>query len=164
VKTVYYIGLDVHKETTQMVVLENRGKEPIAAKALSNDPLKVAKAILPYREKGTVQVAYEVGCLGYVLYWTLTRFKIGCRVIPPNKVFHQGADARVKTDKRDALDIVRMLRQEEGESIGIPSREDEATRNLLCCRGDLKDDVKRTKQRRLKFLLRHGYIYDSDRY
>jgi transposase len=161
---VYYIGLDVHKETTQMAVLENRGKEPVATKALSSDPMKVVKAILPYREKGEVQVAYEAGCLGYVLYRTLTKFKIDCRVIPPNKVFHGGNGERVKTDKRDALAIAWMLRREEGESIGIPSREDEATRDLLRCRSDLKDDVKRTKQRLLKFLLRHGYMYDRDRY
>ena len=31
-KKVYYIGLDVHKDKTQMAVLEMRGKEPVAVK------------------------------------------------------------------------------------------------------------------------------------
>jgi transposase len=57
-----------------------------------------------------------------------------------------------------------MLRRDEGESITIPSPEDEAARDLIRCRSDLKDDQKRTKQRLLKFLLRHGYNYDTDKY
>jgi transposase len=78
-------------------------------------------------------------------------------------VFH-GGDEKIKTDHRDAVDIAWMLRRDEGESIYIPSKEDEATRDLLRCRGDLQEDLKRAKQRMLKFLLRHGYEYDTNRY
>jgi transposase len=162
-KTVYYIGLDVHKEAIQMAVLSTRGTEPVAAKRIANTPLTVVKELLPYREKGTVQVAYEAGCLGYTLYRSLTEFGFDCRVIAPNKVFH-GNDEKVKTDKRDAADIAWMLRREEGQSIAIPSREDEAARDLLRCRGDLQEDLKRAKQRMLKFLLRHGRNYETNRY
>ncbi|GHT86345.1 hypothetical protein FACS1894137_11770 [Spirochaetia bacterium] len=70
----------------------------------------------------------------------------------------------MKTDKRDAVDIAWMLRRDEGESIAIPIQEDEATRDLIRCCGDLKDDQKRAKQRLLKFLLRHGYQYDGENY
>jgi transposase len=148
-----------------MAVLGARGKEPVVEKALSGDPEKAAKEIMPYRAKGKVEVAYEAGCLGYVLYRILERYKIDCRVIPPNKVFHGGGSGeRVKTDRRDALDIAWMLRRGEAESIAIPSRGDEAVRDLLRCRGDLKEELKRTKQQLLKFLLRKGYRYESDRY
>jgi transposase len=168
--TAYYVGLDVHKDTIQMAVLGNQGKEPVTAKGLPNDPYKVVKALAPYQEKGDVQVAYEAGCMGYTLYRSLTEFGFDCRVIPPNKVFHRGgteeSDRRsaVKTDKRDAVDIAWMLRRDEGESIAIPSQEDEAARDLIRCHSDLKDDQKRGKQRLLKFLLRHGYHYDTDNY
>jgi transposase len=164
-KTVYYVGLDVHKDTIQMAVLGNQGKEPVTAKGLPNDPYKVVKALAPYQEKGDVQVAYEAGCMGYTLYRSLTEFGFDCRVIPPNKVFHRGGtEEKVKTDKRDAIDIAWMLRRDEGESIAIPSPEDEAARDLIRCRSDLKDDQKRAKQRLLKFLLRHGYNYDEGEY
>jgi transposase len=46
----------------------------------------------------------------------------------------------------------------------VPDREDEAARDLLRCRGDMQDDLKRAKQRLLKFLLRHGHIYENTRY
>jgi transposase len=162
-RKVYYVGLDVHKETIQMAVLDTKGEKPISAKGMPNDPIKVVKELAPYQDKGKVQVAYEAGCLGYTLYRTLTEFGFDCRVIPPNKVFHKDNE-RIKTDPRDAIDIAWMLRRNEGESIAIPSPEDEAARDLLRCRGDLQEDLKRAKQRMLKFLLRHGYNYETNRY
>jgi transposase len=70
----------------------------------------------------------------------------------------------VKTDYRDAVDIARMLRRHEGESIAIPAKEDEATRDVIRCRGDLMENLKGMKQRLLKFLLRKGVNYETDRY
>jgi len=163
-KKVYYIGLDVHKDNTQMAVMEMKSKEPVAVKVIDSDPLKVAKAILPYQREGKVRVAYEAGCMGYTLYRVLTEMKIDCQIIAPNKVFRGGNNEKIKTDKRDAVAIAWMLRRDEGAGIAVPDREDEAARDLLRCRGDMKDDLKRAKQRLLKFLLRHGHIYENTRY
>ena len=85
-------------------------------------------------------------------------------MISPNKVFRGGSDARIKTDTRDATAIAWMLRREEGESIAIPTKEDESTRDLVRCREDLQGDLKRAKQRLLKYLLRHGVEYENTRY
>jgi predicted transposase YbfD/YdcC len=63
----------------------------------------------------------------------------------------------------DAADIAWMWR-EEGESIAIPAKEDETARDLLRCRGDLKENLKSMKQRLLKFLLRKGKNCESERY
>ncbi|MDR0302728.1 MAG: IS110 family transposase [Treponema sp.] len=163
-KKVYYIGLDVHKDNTQMAVLEMKGKEPVVIKVIDSDPLKVAKEILPYHREGTVHAGYEAGCMGYTLYRVLTEMKIDCQIIAPNKVFRGGNNEKIKTDKRDATAIAWMLRRDEGAGIAVPDREDEAARDLLRCRGDMQDDLKRAKQRLLKFLLRHGHIYENTRY
>jgi transposase len=157
------VGLDVHKDSIQMAVLDNRNKEPVLAKGLPNRTTRIVKELAKYEEKGEVQVAYEAGCLGYTLYRELVEFGYDCRVIPPNSVFH-GGDGRVKTDCRDAVDIAWMLRRNEGESIAIPAKEDEATRDLIRCRGDLVENLKGMKQRLLKFLLRKGRNYETDRY
>jgi len=162
-KEVYYVGLDVHKDTIQMAVLGSKGKEPVITKGLPNNAMKIVKELGKYNEKGKVLVAYEAGCMGYTLHRTLTEFGYDSRVIPPNKVFHHGED-KVKTDKRDALDIAWMLRRDEGESIAIPTKEDEAVRDLIRCRGDLQENLKSMKQRLLKFHLRKGLNYESDRY
>jgi transposase len=157
------VGLDVHKDSIQMAVLDNRNKEPVLAKGLPNRTTRIVKELAVYEEKGEVQIAYEAGCLGYTLYRELVEFGYDCRVIPPNSVFH-GGDGRVKTDSRDAADIAWMLRRNEGESIAIPTKEDEATRDLIRCRGDLAGNLKGMKQRLLKFLLRKGRNYETDRY
>jgi transposase len=163
-RKVYYIGLDGHKDNTQMAVLEMRGNEPVAIKVIDSDPNKVAKAILPYRREGTVHVGYEAGCMGYTLYRVLMEMKIDCQIIAPNKVFRGENNERIKTDKRDATAIAWMLRRDEGAGIAVPEKEDEAARDLLRCRGDMQDDLKRAKQRLLKFLLRQGHIYENTRY
>jgi transposase len=160
---VYYVGLDVHKDSIQMAVLDGQCKEPILAKGLPGRATRIMKELAQYQEQGTIQIAYEAGCFGYALYRELTGFGYDCRVIPPNTVFH-GADSKVKTDYRDAVDIAWMLRRNEGESIAIPTREDEATRDLIRCRGDLQENLAGMKQRLLKFLLRKGVNYETDRY
>jgi transposase len=162
-KEVYYVGLDVHKDSIQMAVLDSRKKEPILAKGLPNRVTRIVKELAGYQEKGEVQIAYEAGCLGYTLYRELTAFGFDCRVIPPDTVFH-GGDGQVKTDSRDAVDIAWMLRRNEGESIAIPTKEDEATRDVIRCRGDLVENLKGMKQRLLKFLLRKGVNYETERY
>jgi transposase len=162
-KEVYYVGLDVHKDSIQMAVLDSRGKEPLVAKGLPNRTTRVVKELAEYQKKGDVQIAYEAGCLGYTLYRELLGFGFDCRVIPPNTVFH-GGDGQVKTDNRDAVDIAWMLRRNEGESIAIPTKEDEATRDVIRCRGDLQENLKSMKQRLLKFLLRKGVNYETERY
>jgi transposase len=163
-KKCYYIGLDVHKESIWMAVMVDEKDTPIESKQLPNNYLKVVKAMAPYQEKGNVQVAYEAGCLGYGLQRHLTEFGFDCRVLPPTKVVRPGKDKRIKTDKRDAALIAHMLKRREGESINIPTVADEAGRDLLRCRSDFKDDLKRAKQRLLHFLLRHDKKYETNRY
>jgi transposase len=162
-KEVYYVGLDIHKDSIQMAVLDSWKKEPVLAKGLPNKVTKIVKELAVYQEKGEVQIAYEAGCLGYTLYRELEKFGYDCRVIPPNTVFH-GGDGQVKTDSRDAIDIAWMLRRNEGESITIPTKEDEATRDLVRCRGYLMENLKLMKQRLLKFPLGKGVNYETDRY
>jgi transposase len=104
-KEVYYVGLDVHKGSIQMAILDSRKKEPIVAKGLPNRTTRVVKELTGYQKTGKVQIAYEAGCLGYTLYRELSTFGYDCRVIPPATVFH-GGDGAVKTDYRDAVDIM----------------------------------------------------------
>jgi transposase len=54
-----------------------------------------------------------------------------------------------------------MLQYQKGDSIHVPTRDDEATRDLLRCRTDILDNLRRTKQQLLKFCLRHGREYTA---
>jgi transposase len=117
-----------------------------------------------YKATGKVFASYEAGCLGFAPYHFLKKHGIACEIIPPNKVFRPGNETKLKTDRRDAILIARTLKRGETNSIYVPNRNDEATRDLIRCRGDLVDDLTRAKQRMQKFLLRHGFKYETNNY
>ena len=68
---------------------------------------------------------------------------------------------RVKTDKRDAAKLAKMLRSNDLVAVHIPNRVDEAIRDLCRARTDAVDDLRRGKTRLLALLRRLGYRYDG---
>ena len=158
IRTEYYIGMDVHKDSIQLAVFSATGEEPIYERKLYNDTTLLLKEISRFSEKGKTETAYEAGCLGYVIHRALEKAGINCYVLPANKVAKKRTD-RIKTDKRDARLIGRELRSNSIKPISVPNETDEATRDLLRCREDSGEDLRRAKQRLIKFMIRHGYIY-----
>ena len=154
----YYIGMDVHKEFVQMAVFEERGEEPVYERRLKNDTNLLVNEVKAFNKKGITETAYEAGCLGYVIQRAMEKSGITCHVLPANKVAKNRRD-RIKTDKRDARLIGRELRSKSIRPISVPDAADEAVRDLLRCREDISEDSRRAKQRLLKFLIRHGYIF-----
>ena len=161
-KTVYYMGMDVHKDSVRIAVLKGTEKQTVYEATVGNDIPRIVKKAKELASKGNVVAGYEAGCMGYTLQRSLAAAKIECRVIPPNKVSRKGSE-KIKTDARDAILIARMLKNNEGESIYIPTADDEAARDLLRCREDVKDELLRVKQRLSKLLIRLGFIYDAEK-
>ena len=157
----YYIGMDVHKDFVQIAVYEGNGGEPISERRLANDPTLLVKEAKKYTIKGPTEAAYEAGCTGYVLQRAMAKGGILCYVLPANKVAKKRED-QIKTDKRDARLIGRELRNKSIRPISVPDETDEAARDLLRCREDINEDLRRAKQRLTKFLLRHGYTYHEE--
>ena len=152
----YYIGMDVHKDSVQMAVYEEASTEPIYERRLNNDPELLVKEVSRYSREGETEVAYEAGCLGYVIQRAMEKAGIRCHVLPADKVARKRED-RIKTDKRDARLIARELRSGNIRPVAVPQAEDEATRDLMRCREDANEDIRRVKQRLLKFLLSVTY-------
>jgi transposase len=71
------------------------------------------------------------------------------------------AGDRVKTDKRDARKLARLLRAGELTPVYLPEPTDEAIRDLCRARTDAVDDRRRSRHRLKGFLLRHGYRYQG---
>jgi transposase len=63
---------------------------------------------------------------------------------------------RIKTDRRDAGQLAVLYRAGALTAIHIPSEQEEAARDLLRCREDIRADLLRAKHRLSKCLLRHG--------
>src|SRR5580765_2930483 len=100
-----------------------------------------------------LRVAYAAGPTGYALHRQLARLDVECMVVALIPV--RPGD-KVKTDRRDALKLARLLRSGDLTAVWVPDREHEALRNLVRARADAKVDELRAKHRLSKFLLRLG--------
>jgi transposase len=79
---------------------------------------------------------------------------IECEVIAPALIPKKPGE-RIKTDRRDAINLAKLFRAGELTSVYVSTEEDEALRDLVRAREDSKEDVLRAKHRLTKFLLRH---------
>src|SRR5712664_1486290 len=106
-----------------------------------------------------VQVVYEAGPTGYRLARACAEAGISCVVAAPSRI--RAAADRVKTDRRDAERLARLLRLGEITPIRVPTPEEEAARDLVRAREDARGDLMRARHRLSKLLLRHGLVYDA---
>jgi transposase len=107
---------------------------------------------------GPVAVTYEAGPTGFVLARFLLAAGIVCRVAAPSKLQRPAGD-RVKTDARDARHLARLLHLGEIVEVTIPSIEQEAARDLVRTREDVRGDLMSARHRISKLLLRQGIVY-----
>ncbi|MGO9956223.1 MAG: IS110 family transposase [Solirubrobacteraceae bacterium] len=85
---------------------------------------------------------------------------IGCVVAAPGKIERPARD-KVKTDARDAERLVRLLMIDALHAVGVPTPEQEALRDLVRAREDVRVDLMRARQRLSKLLLRHDVRYQD---
>jgi transposase len=105
-------------------------------------------------------VAYEAGPTGFVLARALAVAGIECVVAAPGKI-ERAAQDRVKTDRRDAERLVRLLMVGGLHPVRVPSGQEEAVRDLVRAREDVRGDLMRARHRMGKLLLRHDVRYDG---
>jgi transposase len=107
---------------------------------------------------GPVAVVYEAGPTGFGLARFLIAEGIDCRVAAPSMLQRPAGD-RVKTDVRDARHLARLLHLGEITAVAVPSVEQEAARDLVRAREDVRGDLMSARHRLSKLLLRHGIVY-----
>ena len=143
---------------------EGRKGEVRESGALSNDLHAVEKWIGRLRKAHGKEVilraCYEAGPSGFGLARRLKQLGVECAVVAPSLTPTRSGD-RVKTDKRDARKLARLLRAGELTAVYIPEATDEAMRDLCRARSDAVDDRRRSRHRLKGFLLRHGYRYQG---
>jgi transposase len=159
-----FIGLDVHKDTIAVAyAAEDRGTEVVSLGMIGTRQYDIDKLIRQLQSKGARLVfVYEAGPCGYGLYRYLTRKGLACHVVAPSLIPRKPGDrVKVKTDRRDALALARLMRSGDLTSIYVPLVEDEALRDLSRGREDAMDDLKRSKRRLKSFLLRQDIRYEG---
>ena len=158
-----YIGLDVHKSTISIAYAAADGSDPVFYGKTTGSNLSVERALTKLRkkfgvEKEDLRICYEAGPTGFVLVRRLIQLNYDCIVIAPSKIPQKSGD-KVKTDKKDAKKLARLLRAGELDPIHVPSPKDEAIRDLCRARTDAVQARRRAKKQLLGFMLRNGMSY-----
>jgi transposase len=147
----------VHARQTHAAILHLESGE-LGVNRLRMAPEEVASFL--ERVPGPVVAVYEAGPTGFGLARAGRRRGIDVRVAAPGSI-PKGPGDRVKTDRRDAIRLVKLLAAGELCFAFVPSEEDETFRDLIRCIEDLRGDLMRARHRLSKFLLRRGHRYQD---
>jgi transposase len=148
------IAFDQHAATTVAAVLLPTHRTPVLH-SLSSDIPTIQRFVGRVKRHGAVTCCYEAGPCGFELQRALTAHQIPCDVIAPALIPRRPGD-RIKTDRRDAGQLAVLYRAGALTAIHIPTEHEEAARDLLRCREDIRAELLRARHRLSKFLLRHG--------
>jgi transposase len=152
-----WVGLDVHAAKVLAATMDRESGE-LRVRWLAGKTTEVVEfcAGLP----GVTRAAYEAGPTGFGLARALRAAGIECVVAAPGKIERPSAD-RVKTDQRDAERLLRLLMIDGLHAVRVPSPEEEALRDLVRAREDVRGDLMRARHRMSKLLLRHDMRFDG---
>jgi transposase len=155
-----YIGMDVHKESMAVAyVSQDHGAAVTYLGTIGTRQCDLDQLIRKMPSKAThLLFVYEAGPCGSWLYRYLTKKGYRCWVVAPALIPQKAGD-RVNTDRRDAVQLARLMRSGDLTPVYVPTVEDEAIRALTRAREDTIADLKAAKFRLKAFLLRHDIRY-----
>jgi transposase len=150
------IGMDVHKDAIAVAsVGQEHHAEVIYLGALGTRQCAIDQLVRKLQSKSQQLVfVYEAGPCGYWLYRYLTKKGHACWVVAPSLIPKKAGD-RGKTNRRDAIQLARLMRSGDLTPVYVPQVADEAIRDLSRAREDALRDRKTAKHRLKAFLLRH---------
>jgi transposase len=149
------VGLDVHKDSLAVAsVGKEHHAEFVSLGNMGTRQCDIDKLVRRLQSKSKPLVfVYEAGPCGYWLYRYLTKKGQVCWVVAPSLIPKKPGD-RVKTNRRDAITLARLMRSGDLTPVYVPQVEDEAMRDLCRAREDAIHDRKAAKFRLKAFLLR----------
>jgi transposase len=152
---VTYAGLDVHARSTHAAAIDVSTGELVRARFGPGveEPVAWLQAL-----PGPVRACYEAGPTGFGLYRAATAAGVNLEVIAPGKT-PRGPSDRVKTDRKDAELLARLLLAGSLTRVVVPPVEVEAARELTRSHDACRRDLMTARHRVSKMLLRHGRVY-----
>jgi len=147
---ILFIGLDTHKVFSVVAHIEDQhGAKPVHHGKIKTTKVAITKLARQYQSKypqATLHFVYEAGPCGYWIYRLLTSLGHCCYVVAPSLIPKKPGE-KIKTDKRDALKLAKLLKSEDLTPIYVPESEDEAIRDLSRARETAMKDLKDAKYR-----------------
>jgi transposase len=153
--TMTWVGLDVHARSTHAAAIDVMTGELSSLRFGPGVEGPVAwLAELP----GPVRACYEAGPTGFGLYRAAMAAGIAMQVIAPGKT-PRGPSDRVKSDRKDAELLARLLLAGSLTRVVVPAPEVEAAREMTRAHDACRRDLMNARHRVSKMLLRHGRVY-----
>jgi transposase len=153
--TMTWVGLDVHARSTHAAAVDSETGELTRAR-LGGGCEEVVGWLGALR--APLRACYEAGPTGFALYRAASAAGIAIEVVAPGKTPRPSGD-RVKTDRKDAERLARLLLAGSLEAIAVPDEWVESVRHLSRAREQVRRDLMRTRHRVSKLLLQHGRVY-----
>jgi transposase len=153
--TMTWVGLDVHARSTHAAAIDVMTGELTRARFGAGVDAPVAWLA---GLRGPVRACYEAGPTGFGLYRAATAAGIAVQVIAPGKT-PRGPSDRVKTDRKDAELLARLLLAGSLTRVVVPPPEIEAAREMTRLHDVCRRDLMNARHRVSKMLLRHGRVY-----
>jgi transposase len=155
-----FVGMDVSKSQISVALAEGgrRGEMKFLGEIGASDGAveKLVRRLSSQYDE--VRFCYEAGPTGYGLQRLIGRLGHECVVVAPSLTPRKPGD-RVKTNRRDALSLARLLRAGELTAVWAPDDRHEAMRDLTRARSLAAADLRVKRQQTGAFLLRLGRIY-----
>ena len=155
------VGLDVHQDSIAVSLAPGDSAEVRRYGGIGgtlDDALRLAKKLGAAHPGATLRFCYEAGPTGFTLCRYLCTHGYDCLLVAPSKIPRCPGD-RVKTDRRDADQLARLLRAGELTALHVPDAQDEAVRDLVRARFQASVQRHRARQQLKMYLLRHNRRY-----
>jgi transposase len=153
--TMTFAGLDVHARSTHGAAIDVLSGELRRVRfGAGSEPVISWLRELPQ----PVYACYEAGPTGFALYRAAVEAGLRVDVIAPSKTPRAPGD-RIKSDRKDAELLARLLLAGQLKTVTVPSATVEAARHLCRAREQVRSDLMRCRHRVSKLLLLHGRVY-----
>jgi len=159
-----FVAFDTSKLRNAVAIAEaGRAGEVRFLGEIENTEAATAKLVRKLAAKyGRLTFCYEAGPTGYGLYRQIKSLGHECLVVAPSLILKKPGE-RVKTNRRDAVSLVKQLRGGDLTAVWVPDPRHEAMRDLTRAREVAVEDLRCKRQQVSAFLLRQGLHYPGER-
>lgn len=155
-----FVGIDVAKARNAIAIADGKRGGEVRflgeVDATDESMRRAVKRIVAQHDR--VHFCYEAGPTGYGLHRLITSLGQSCIVVAPSLLPRKPGD-QVKTNRRDAIALAKLLRAGELTAVWVPDQDHEAVRDLVRARASAVETLRVHRQQVSAFMLKQGRIF-----
>jgi len=164
---IIYIGMDVHTSNYTLCAYSAETQKEFGQVQIPPD-LEIFKKYMKEKQEELgkdiiFMCGYEAGVLGYSLKREIDSLGYRCVILAPTTMAKSIGERKKKNDRQDAKNIARCLANGTYKEVYMPDSKDDAVKEYIRMRDDLRGNLKRIKQQIIALCVRHGFNYKQGR-